>query len=156
VAREVSLNADDAVPDSHDIGKSDDIIRNGGIHMRKTFVGLSVVLGAFLGLYGALSLHEVISGEFKWERPFSFWTAIAAVYIFLLIANAGFHLRQQHRNVYGLIQIAIGCVILLSQFAGPASSDPMISAKFLAALFFVVQGFEAWRATRQVGTSAAR
>lgn len=156
MAREVSLNADDAVPDSHGIGKSDDIIRNGGIHMRKTFVGLSVVLGALLGLYGPLSLHEVISGEFKWERPFSFWAAIAAVYIFLLIANAGFHLRQQHRNVYGLIQIAIGCVIWLSQFAGPASSDPMISVKFLAALFFVVQGFDAWRATRQVGTTAAR
>jgi hypothetical protein len=76
--------------------------------------------------------------------------------MFLLIANAGFHLKQHHRNLYGLIQIAIGCVILLSQFAGPAPLDPMISVKFLAALFFVVQGFETWRAPRQVGTSAAR
>jgi hypothetical protein len=156
VAREVSLNADDAVPDSRGIGYSDDIIRSGGIHMRKAFVGLSIVLAAFLGLYGALSLHEVMAGEFKWGRPFSFWTAIAAVYMFLLIANAGFHLKQQHRNAYGLIQIAIGCVILLSQIGGPDPSDPMISVKFLAALFFVVQGFEAWRAPRQVGTSAAR
>ncbi len=113
-------------------------------------------LGAFLGLYGALSLHEVISGEFKWERPLSFCTAIAAVYMFLVIANAGFHLKQQHRNLYGLIQIAIGCVILLSRIGGPDLSDPMISVKFLAVLFFVVQGFEAWRAPRQVGTSAAR
>ena len=124
--------------------------------MRKAFVGLSVVLGAFIGVYGSLSLHEVISGEFKWERPLCFWTAIAAVYMFLLIANASFHLKQQHRNAYGLIQIAIGCVILLSQIGGPDPSDPMISVKFVAALFFVVQGFEAGRATRQVGASAAR
>lgn len=124
--------------------------------MRKIFFGLSLLLGGFLGVYGALSLHEVVSGEFKWERPFSFWTAIAAVCMFLLIANAGFHLKQQHRNIYGLIQIAIGCVILLSQFAGPTPSDPMISVKFLVALFFVVQGFETWRAPRRVGTTAAR
>ncbi len=121
--------------------------------MKRISTVLAVVGGALFAIYGSLSLNTVLSGQLDWDRPFALWIAIAAILMVLFIANAAFHFKQEHRRAYGLIQIVIGCAILVMQMGGSGASEVnhgMFAVTVFSALFFLVQGFENWRSGRIV------
>lgn len=120
---------------------------------------LAGIVGGFLVVYGVSSYRAIIEGQFSWDEPYAFWTAIAATGMVLFMANAAWHVKQDHPKAFGLVQIFIGCTILLLQLGAgdsSAASHAAFPVQFFAALFFFVSGFESWRSSRAIrnGTPA--
>jgi hypothetical protein len=116
---------------------------------------IGAVVGCALGVFLSLSFVAVLSGKFDWNGPFAFGIAMGALVMVLVIANAAVRFKQEHRSAYGLIQILIGCVILLSQLGTSGGSDSnhtIFVTKLLAALFFFAQGIENFKSAPRLPT----
>jgi uncharacterized membrane protein HdeD (DUF308 family) len=89
----------------------------------------------------AYCFRVVMEGKFTWDNPRAPFLAVGAILAVLGIALAGYSVKQNNPREYGLTQVLIGCVVLITQFGEPPSSGGF-AIRFLAALFFLVQGIE--------------
>jgi hypothetical protein len=112
-----------------------------------TFVGtVLLVLGTLVfSLYVASSFHTVVEGKFNWDMKLAPGVALAALLMILLIANAATNIKLQHPRTFGVTQVFIGCLLLITQFSQPPNPTPDhegFAVKLLVGLFSLVQGIE--------------
>lgn len=121
--------------------------------MKKVSRILALVTGPCLGVLIALAFHKVLSGQFTWSERRAPLVAALEICALLLIANAMATFKRSHQQGYGLVQIAIGVVIILSQLGDSVpSSDPrhtVFIVEVLVALFFFSEGIENFTAERK-------
>ena len=109
--------------------------------MKSIATGLVVVASAAVAVFMFYSFHLVVEDKFDWNQPYALPVALGAIVAIVVIAWAAYGFKQSHPRQYGLQQIVIGCVVLMSQFGEPLSSGGF-ALRFLAAVFFLVQGIE--------------
>ena len=93
-------------------------------------------------VFGAYCFRLVMDGQFTWQMPYAPVKALAAMLMILGIACAGSDLFADRPREYGLTQIFVGCVILMTQFGDAAAQHDGFAIKYFAALFFLVQGIQ--------------
>lgn len=109
--------------------------------MKSIATAFAVVLSAAFSIFIFYCFHLVMKNRFDWNEPYALPVAVGAILAIVFIAWAAYGFKQSHPREYGLQQIVVGCVILMTQFGEPLNSGGF-AVRFFAGLFFLVQGFE--------------
>ena len=110
--------------------------------LKATGYAVLMLLSAAISVFGFYCLHLVVEGQFTWQIPYAPVKAFAAMGAILFIAYAGSGIFEDHPREYGLTQIFIGCLILMTQFGQSATQHVDFAIHYFAGLYFLIQGIQ--------------
>jgi|HubBroStandDraft_3_1064219.scaffolds.fasta_scaffold12430_3 hypothetical protein len=121
--------------------------------MRVISIIFQILLGCAVAAFLCWSYFTVISGGFTWDGPSAPWIVCGFIVMVLRLSYIMWKFRWVHRRAFGLIQIFIGCAILISRLGSSGNSDvnqTLFLTELLAALFFFVNGIDDYKSDRRV------